>query len=105
MDIMEQRELHVTKDIANVTASGTPGSIYIYSNSATMLLGYIMERNLKMPWEEIMAEYLLSPLGMETSPLPFGLFTGESVIWPHSTILRNLGNFCQRTAIDPSENT
>lgn len=59
-----------------------PGTVGSYSNYATALAGYIIERAAEMPFEEYIDEYILSPLGMTQStflqPLPLNLTGGMS---------------------------
>jgi CubicO group peptidase (beta-lactamase class C family) len=54
-----------------------PGTVVAYSNYATALAGYIVERASGQPFEEYVAENIFRPLGMEYStfaqPLPEAL--------------------------------
>lgn len=49
----------------------TPGSNWRYSNSAYMLLGYIIEDITKKPYEQVVREYIFKPLQMTNSGFDF----------------------------------
>jgi CubicO group peptidase (beta-lactamase class C family) len=49
----------------------TPGSKYNYSNSGYSLLGYIIEKASGQPYEKLMHEVILNPLGMKTAGFDF----------------------------------
>lgn len=49
----------------------TPGTKFKYSNSGYMLLGYIIEKLTGKPYEQVMREKILAPLGMKHSGFDF----------------------------------
>lgn len=49
----------------------SPGSKWSYSNSGYMLLGYIIEKVAKKPYEQYVREIILGPLGMNSSGFDF----------------------------------
>ena len=49
----------------------TPGSKYNYSNSGYSLLGYIIEKASGQPYEKLMHEVILRPMGMKTAGFDF----------------------------------
>lgn len=49
----------------------SPGSRWQYSNSAYSLLGYIIEKVTKKPWETVMREYIFKPVKMTNSGFDF----------------------------------
>jgi CubicO group peptidase (beta-lactamase class C family) len=49
----------------------SPGTQWDYSNSAYMLLGYIIEDVAKMPYEKAVRRYIFTPLGMTHSGFDF----------------------------------
>jgi CubicO group peptidase (beta-lactamase class C family) len=49
----------------------SPGTNWSYSNSGYLLLGYIIEKVTKKPYEKIMREFILTPLQMNTSGFDF----------------------------------
>ena len=49
----------------------TPGSKFSYSNSGYSLLGYIIEKASGQPYEKLMREIILQPLGMRTAGFDF----------------------------------
>ena len=49
----------------------TPGSKFSYSNSGYSLLGYIIEKATGKPYESLMREIILKPLGMQTAGFDF----------------------------------
>ena len=49
----------------------SPGSEWQYSNSAYMLLGYIIEDVTKMPYEQAVRKYIFNPLHMDHSGFDF----------------------------------
>jgi CubicO group peptidase (beta-lactamase class C family) len=49
----------------------SPGSQWEYSNSAYLLLGYIIEDVAKMPYEQAVRNYIFKPLNMEHSGFDF----------------------------------
>ncbi|WP_240647476.1 beta-lactamase family protein [Paenibacillus nanensis] len=51
-----------------------PGSVYMYDNFASMLLGLIVQNVSGQPYEEYMEEHIFKPLGMENSDF---LLTGK----------------------------
>lgn len=51
-----------------------PGSVYMYDNFASMLLGLIVQNVSGQPYEQYMDEHLFQPLGMENSDF---LLTGK----------------------------
>lgn len=48
-----------------------PGTKYDYSNSGYMLLGYIIEKVTKKPYEQVVRERILTPLQMNNSGFDF----------------------------------
>lgn len=48
-----------------------PGSKFSYSNSGYSLLGYIIEKASGMPYEKLMRQVILQPLGMTTAGFDF----------------------------------
>ena len=48
-----------------------PGSQWNYSNSGYSMLGYIIEKVTGMPYERVVREYILNPLGMQHSGFDF----------------------------------
>ncbi|HEX8658780.1 MAG TPA: serine hydrolase, partial [Hymenobacter sp.] len=57
------------QDLHQVKLSRTPGAQPQHSNTAAQLLGYILERVYKMPYEQLVQRYILAPNGM-TSTIP-----------------------------------
>jgi CubicO group peptidase (beta-lactamase class C family) len=49
----------------------SPGSNWSYSNSGYLLLGYIIEKVTKKPYEKVMREFILTPLQMNSSGFDF----------------------------------
>jgi CubicO group peptidase (beta-lactamase class C family) len=49
----------------------SPGSNWAYSNSSYLLLGYIIEKVTKKPYEKIIREFILNPLQMNNSGFDF----------------------------------
>lgn len=49
----------------------SPGSAWNYSNSGYSLLGYIIEGVTKKPYEEVVRQYIFTPLGMTHSGFDF----------------------------------
>jgi CubicO group peptidase (beta-lactamase class C family) len=49
----------------------SPGSNWSYSNSGYLLLGYIIEKVTKKPYEKIVREFILTPLQMNNSGFGF----------------------------------
>lgn len=49
----------------------TPGSKFSYSNSGYSLLGYIVEKASGQPYERLMHDLILQPLGMQTAGFDF----------------------------------
>lgn len=52
----------------------SPGNGWNYSNSAYLLLGYIIEEVTKKPWETVMREYIFKPVQMTHSGFDFTHF-------------------------------
>jgi len=52
-------------------ASFSPGTNWQYSNSAYLLLGYIIELVTKKPYEQVVREYIFNPLKMTNSGFDF----------------------------------
>lgn len=48
-----------------------PGTQFSYSNSGYMLLGYIIEKASGLPYEKLMRQVILQPLGMRTAGFDF----------------------------------
>lgn len=55
----------------NKPAGFSPGTNWQYSNSAYLLLGYIIESVTKKPYEQVVREYILKPLKMTNSGFDF----------------------------------
>ncbi|WP_350284367.1 serine hydrolase [uncultured Croceitalea sp.] len=55
----------------------SPGSRWNYSNSAYYLLGYIIEKVAKMPYEEAVNHYIFQPCKMNQSGFAFKSMKGE----------------------------
>lgn len=53
------------------SASFSPGANWQYSNSAYLLLGYIIESVTKKPYEQVVREYIFKPLKMTNSGFDF----------------------------------
>jgi CubicO group peptidase (beta-lactamase class C family) len=49
----------------------SPGSKWAYSNSGYMLLGYIIQKVTKQPYEKVVRQFILSPLKMTNSGFDF----------------------------------
>jgi CubicO group peptidase (beta-lactamase class C family) len=49
----------------------SPGSNWSYSNSGYLLLGYVIEKVTKKPYEKVMREFILTPLQMNSSGFDF----------------------------------
>jgi CubicO group peptidase (beta-lactamase class C family) len=49
----------------------SPGSKWAYSNSGYMLLGYIIQKATKQPYEKVVRQFILSPLKMTNSGFDF----------------------------------
>lgn len=49
----------------------SPGSNWAYSNSGYMLLGYIIQKVTKMPYEKVVTNFILTPLKMTGSGFDF----------------------------------
>jgi len=54
-----------------------PGTKYDYSNSGYMLLGYIIEKVTKKPYEQVVRERILKPLQMNNSGFDFTNLNNE----------------------------
>jgi D-alanyl-D-alanine carboxypeptidase len=55
----------------NQNAKSAPGK-FLYSDTGYVLLGLIIEKVLKMPFHEVLSEYIFKPLSMKDSYLLFG---------------------------------
>ncbi|HEX2532458.1 MAG TPA: serine hydrolase [Chitinophagaceae bacterium] len=54
-----------------------PGAQWNYSNSGYMLLGYILQKVTGKPYEQLMRERILQPLGMQHSGFNFAGLSGD----------------------------
>lgn len=63
---MQQREVYVKK-LLQEKPTYKPGSKYLYSNRNYALLGAIVEKITKTPWESYIQQKLFQPLGMTTA--------------------------------------
>jgi CubicO group peptidase (beta-lactamase class C family) len=66
--VTEQRMLSIFK---NEPLEFSPGTRWGYSNSGYMLLGYIIKKVTKQPYEKVVRQLILSPLKMEHSGFDF----------------------------------
>ena len=61
----EQSRDSFLQEIASLQLTFEPGSDYLYSNSNYYILGLIAERTTGKPYETLLAESILTPLGLE----------------------------------------
>ena len=79
--MMTQRQ-NLTEAVFQTPPGVTPNTGFIYSNWAYVVLGHLVEKNLGIPWEDAMMEYVVLPLGM--SPDTSCPFTAADVEnWGH----------------------
>ena len=57
------------RDLHAVRLDKAPGSDFKYSNAAAQLLGFILERVYRMPYERLVASKIASPLGMRETKI------------------------------------
>jgi CubicO group peptidase (beta-lactamase class C family) len=57
------------RDLRAVKLDKAPGSDFKYSNAAAQLLGFILERVYRMPYERLVASKITSPLGMRETKI------------------------------------
>lgn len=57
------------RDLHAVKLDKAPGSDFKYSNAAAQLLGFILERVYRMPYERLVALKIASPLGMRETKI------------------------------------
>jgi CubicO group peptidase (beta-lactamase class C family) len=57
------------RDLRAVKLDKAPGSDFKYSNAAAQLLGFILERLYRMPYERLVALKITSPLGMRETKI------------------------------------
>lgn len=55
-----------------------PGAQYSYSNSGYMLLGYIIEKITRKPYEDAVKKYIFRPLGMSNSGFDFAALKNQN---------------------------
>ncbi|HEY5371822.1 MAG TPA: serine hydrolase domain-containing protein [Hanamia sp.] len=61
--------LNFFEDLHKVKLDTVPGFNFHYSNAGAQLLGYILERLYKMPYDKLLEKYISAPLSMKsTSP-------------------------------------
>lgn len=75
--IIEQR-LALTREVLAKQPAKPPGTHYDYSNLGYIILGSICERITGKPWEEALAEQVLTPLGI--THLGFGAPGSPSIL-------------------------
>lgn len=85
LQVASQADLRPTGDFLKATFPGTvyaPGTTFAYSNYATVLAGYIVERVASEPFEQYITDHLLTPLAMTRTsayqPLPADLMANLS---------------------------
>ncbi len=57
----------LTLMITSNSPSTTPGTAYEYSNAGFSMAGHMLEAVMNRPWEELLAERLFQPLGMDSA--------------------------------------
>ncbi len=55
--------------LVNLPQQFAPGEKWSYSSTGYLLVGYLMERVTGLPYDELMARYVLAPLGMTNTGL------------------------------------
>jgi CubicO group peptidase (beta-lactamase class C family) len=63
-DAVTAQRSYVAQQVLSRAPSTAPGSAYEYTNYGYMVAGAILEQRTGKPWEQLMAEYLFTPLGM-----------------------------------------
>jgi len=64
---MTEQRLFFTKKMCSETPEKTPGTQYIYSNTGYVIAGTAAEKVTGKSWEELVKEYIFTPLGMKTA--------------------------------------
>jgi CubicO group peptidase (beta-lactamase class C family) len=93
----EEKMLAVFKD---KKLDFTPGSQYSYSNSGYMLLGYIIQKVTKQPYEKVVKEYIFDPLKMNNSGFDFVHLNDNNKATGYFTISDK--NSIKAELVDPS---
>lgn len=75
-DIANLLYKHISKEdffkgLHEVKLDTIPGTTFKYSNSAVILLGYILESIYKKPYEQLLKEKILDSLGMDETKIVF----------------------------------
>jgi len=64
-----------------------PGTEFIYSNASYVILGVLIERATKTPWEQFIRERIFVPLHMTTAGFgPMGVPGGVEQPWQHKVV-------------------
>jgi D-alanyl-D-alanine carboxypeptidase len=71
--LMPQTKAQLVKRIAAFEPVFVPGSKHEYSNSNYVLLGYIAEDVAKMPYDKLLASYIIEPLNLTRTQVGDGI--------------------------------
>jgi CubicO group peptidase (beta-lactamase class C family) len=72
------------KDLGSITLASRPGEKHAYSNLGYVVLGAIVDRRGKAPWEEQLEKKVFQPLGIKEWGLgPVGMKDAVVQPWPH----------------------
>jgi CubicO group peptidase (beta-lactamase class C family) len=94
-------------DLHKVRLAGKPGEIVHYSNAGAMLAGYILERIYRKPYETLVDERILKPLGMTATAISLTSrqrrylavgYNGDGVVMPSDdAVLQGAGGLKSST--------
>jgi beta-lactamase class C len=68
----------IIQELKNIPVVGTPGNHYGYQNVFYSLIGDIVEKITWIPYEELIAQRLFYPLGMEDASLGWDAYMAET---------------------------
>jgi len=61
---LPSQRLEAVKKLAQVKLLSTPGSAYLYSNWGYVIAGAVAEKMMSRSWEDLITEFVFTPLGM-----------------------------------------
>lgn len=74
-----------SEDLAHHVFQSAPGETATYSSTAISLVGLILERVMRRPFQDVLAQETLEHVGMGNSAFPAELSDGP-VAWPHNRL-------------------